>query len=271
MNRGLIRKTVRDVWLGTLLFGIGIAGFEALLAYIGPTVFAESSGQLLQLEFVQTMLKGLLGADIGDVLNPRTLSAFAWVHPIVLALLWAHEITFWTRMPAGEIDRGTIDVLLSFPVSRTRIYCCETLVWLVAGLAVILMGLAGNLIGFQFLAPEFRSEMPKLLAVVSNAYCLYLAVGGVAALVSTLSDHRGRAVGVIFGIVLASFLLNFLAQFWTPAGHVSFLSFLDYYRPLLIFRDSSWPLKDMAILIAIGTAFWAAGLAVFVRRDICTV
>ena len=65
--------------------------------------------------------------------------------------------------------------------------------------------------------------------------------------------------------------LNFLAQFWEPAQSASFLSVLNYYTPLLILRDSGWPVGDMAVLVGCAVVFWVAGGIVFARRDICTV
>lgn len=271
MNRGLIEKTVREVWLATVLFGLALAGFEALLASVFADVFLQASDQLLQIKFLQSIWKGFFGMEVGSTIGPDMFASLAWVHPIVLALLWTHEITYWTRMPAGEVDRGTIDVLLSLPVSRTRVYVCESLVWLLAGLVVLCLGFVGNQVGGWFAAPEFRGPPGRITVVVANLYCLYIAVGGMACLVSTLSDRRGRAVGVVFGIVLVSFFLNFLAQLWGPAKSVAFLSVLNYYRPLLILRDSSWPVTDMLVLTAVGAAFWLAGAIVFARRDICTV
>ena len=90
-------------------------------------------------------------------------------------------------------------------------------------------------------------------------------------MVSSLSNRRGRAFGVVFAIVLVSFLVNFLAQLWEPARSLAFLSVLNYYRPLLILRDTSWPLTDMLVLVAVGGVLWLAGMLIFARRDICTV
>ena len=271
MNRGLLIKTMREVWFGTLVFGFALALFQALLAYILPTFYTQLAETLGQLPFVQAIFEGLLGTDLGGTVGPAAMTSFAWVHPIVLALIWAHEITFCTRMPAGEIDRGTIDVLLSLPISRIRMYLCETTVWAGSGLVVVLMGLLGNWIGGRFVPDEFQRTPKQLTIVVLNLYCLYLAVGGGAWLVSALSDRRGRAVGIIFGVVLASFLLNFLAQFWGPAEGLSFLSVLTYYRPLRIVQNSAWPIADMLVLTIVGAAFWLGGAIVFTRRDISTV
>ncbi len=136
---------------------------------------------------------------------------------------------------------------------------------------MVAMGLVGSLIGARLVAPGLRGDSGALVIVVVYLYCLYLAVAGVACLVSSLSNQRGRAVGVVFAIVLLSFLLNFLAQFWEPAKSMAFLSVLNYYRPLLVLRNSSWPVADMLTLLAVGAVFWLAGALVFARRDICTV
>ncbi len=262
---------VREIWLGTLLFALAMAGFQILFARVIPRFFKEFSEHILQVSFVRNIIQALLGTPIDSSLGPNALGSLAWAHPIVLTLVWANAIVVCTRMPAGEVDRGTIDVLLSLPVSRMGIYLSELVVWLVSGLVVLTMGLLGNLIGKWSVSHEFPSAAGGLLVVIANLYCVYIAVGGIACLVSSLSDRRGRAVGVVFSIVLGSFFLTFLAQFWAPAGAVSFLSILDYYRPLLIIRDSSWPVADMLVLFAVGAATWLAGAVVFARRDICTV
>jgi hypothetical protein len=100
---------------------------------------------------------------------------------------------------------------------------------------------------------------------------LYLAVGGLAWLVSASSNRRGPAILIVFLILLASFLLNFLAQFWEVARNVSFLGILDYYRPLYILRDGRVPWSDIGVLLTVAASLWTAAGVVFSRRDVCTV
>jgi ABC-2 type transport system permease protein len=195
----------------------------------------------------------------------------AWVHPIVLALLWAQEIIFCTRVPAGEVDRGTVDLLLSLPVSRWQVFLCESAVWLFTGLILVCSGLLGSLLGGLAADEEMRQPIGRVLIVAINFYGLYLAVGGMCWLVSSLSDHRGRAVAVVFALVLVSFLLNFLGQLWEPAHSVQFLGVLNYYRPVAILGDGVWPIADMLVLVTVGGICWLIGGVVFARRDICTV
>lgn len=270
MNYGLLLKALRETWPATLLFGLGLFVFEALLAYVFPTYFDEMAAPLLNLPFFRNILRALLGTDVGETLGPAVLSSFPWVHPIALILIWAHEIVLCTRVPAGEVDRGTMDVLLALPVSRWQMYISETVVWLASGVVILLLGLAGCLLGGLTVAPENRADFGLLLRIVANLGCLYLTVGGLAFLISAMSERRGPAVGAVFGIVLASFFLNVLAQYWSVAEHISFLSVLHYYKPFAILQNSAWPVRDMLVLACCGAALWSAGGIIFARRDICT-
>jgi ABC-type transport system involved in multi-copper enzyme maturation permease subunit len=190
---------------------------------------------------------------------------------VVLAVVWAHSIITCTRVPAGEVDRGTIDVLLGLPVSRWGLVVSETAVWLAGVAAILALAVLGHLIGSRNVAADLRPELARVLIVIANLGCLSFAVGAAAWLASSLSDRRGRAITTVFVIMVASFLVNYLAQLWQPAQRIAFLGVLRYYRPLMILRDGAWPVTDMAVLLCVGGACWAAAGVIFARRDLNTV
>ncbi len=271
MIRGLLAKTFHEVWLQTLLFGFGMLLVMALLTHVVPQAQHGLDEVLSSMPWVRTIMGALLGSDLGEEISARMLQSIVWVHPTVLAILWAHEIVFCTRLPAGEIDRGTIDILLGLPVSRRVVFVCESAVWLASGAYLLAMGGLGHLLAGPASAADGLADGSRFVIVLSNLYCVYLAVGGLAYLVSAMSDRRGRAVAVVFSIVLASFLLNFLAQFWEPAKRVAFLGLLNYYSPAEILRTGSWPLRDMFVLVSFAVLCWTLGCEIFARRSISTV
>ena len=71
--------------------------------------------------------------------------------------------------------------------------------------------------------------------------------------------------------MLASLLLNFLAQFWEPAEQVAFLSVMTYYQPAQILRSGQLSAGDVTVLLVTATAMWLVGGEVVARRSICTV
>lgn len=271
MNRGLIIRAFREMWPTTLLLGIVLMGVEAALAFVLPKFSAQISQDWMRMDFVRAIMQAMLGTEITDRIGPQLFHAMAWVHPVPLALTWAHALVCCTRVPAGEVDRGTADVLLGLPVSRWEVFLSETLVWLVCGAAMLAAALAGNLLGGLALPPEQRPHLSRILLVLLNFFCLYGAVGGLAWLVSSLSNRRGRAMTIVFLVLLALFLLNYLAQFWQPLEKFVFLSPLHYHRPVNVLGSGAWPWRDISVLTGAGAALWLAAGIVFARRDLCTV
>jgi len=270
VNRGLLWKTALELRATTLLFGIALFLVEALLAFVVPQVTDQFSTQIFQLRFVQTIVRGMLGTELGPDAGPETFLTICWVHPVVLSLAWAHAMVCSTRFPAGEVERGTIDVLLSLPVSRGQALVAETLVWMGSTAGVIALGISGNLLGGLAAPPEHRIRLGAMAIVGLNLFAVNLTVGGLGWLVSAASQRRGKAITNLLIAVLGSFLLNYLAQFWSPAKSIVFLSVLNYYSPLLVLRRGAWPWSDLAVLAGVGTVLWTAALGVLARRDLST-
>jgi len=268
---GLLRKIFLEVRWPVLFFSLGLAVVMGLLTALLPKILGDIDRIFEKLPFIKPIITALLGMDPGDGFSAQMMQAFLWVHPSVLALLWAHELMYCTRMPAGEIDRGSVDFLLSLPVSRWKLYVSETIGWIISGCIILLVGFSGHLLASSSLQPKMRPELFAVFSVLANLMAVYLAVGGLAFLVSASSDRRGRAIGIMFAILLASFLLNFLAQFWEPAKAISFLSIMEYYHPALVIQTGTFPWKDVSILATIAIVAWAIGGIIFRRRSICTV
>jgi hypothetical protein len=271
LDRGVLYKAIREAAFTTCLLAIGLLAFHSALAMVLPTFQAQLAGGILSHPFVQNLLRGMLGSSLGDQIGPQAFRSIVWVHPVTLALLWAHEILFCTRLPAAEIDRGSIDVLLGLPVSRWQAYRSESLLWLVSGIVLVAAALTGNLAGSTIAGDVHRAPWPRLVMVVANLLALYVAVGGIAYLVSACSDRRGRAAGLVFAVVLLSFFLLVLGRFWAPARWFAWLGVLNYFRPHLILQCGDWPMVDMAVLVGVGLLAWTLGGYKLARRDICTV
>lgn len=270
MNRGVLNKSLREVWFLTALCGVAIAALEALLAYIFWTYEDQLTEEIMEIEFVRNIVGSLISTEIEGMIGPEALRALPWAHPIILALIWAHEITLCTRVPAGEIDRGTIDLLLGLPVSRFRVFVTETLVWMTAGLVVVSLGLFGSFLGNLTIPQEDWPDFGHLSVVLLNLYALYLTIGAATFLFSALSDRRGRAVGAAFALVLVMFIWNFLGQYWSVASDYAWLSVMHFYKPLPMLMEGEFPTRDVTVLLACAVVLWTAAAVILNRRDIST-
>ncbi len=269
--RGLLLKTFRETWVSFLLFGLGLMLAISVLTYIIPQMQGSMGDIFESLPFVKTFLSAMIGTEVGDELTAQMMQAIQWVHPTVLAILWTSEIIHCTRMPAGEIDRGTADILFSLPVSRRTIYCSESLIWILGGIFILLMGFAGHQFTVNVWTDSIHPQVRIIVLILVNLFCVFLFVGGISYFVSSLCNVRGRALGILFAFVLISFLLNFLQQFWEPAKNLSSLNMMTYYQPAQILKSKAFPTNHVAFLVAVGGFFWIAGCEILARRNITTV
>lgn len=272
MMRGLLKKILWEVRVPAMLFAAALFSAMFLLTSLLPKVLGDFHKIIDKLPFIKPLITALLGMPPGnDGLSAAMMQAILWVHPTVLTLLWAHELMYCSRVPAAEIDRGSIDFLLGLPVSRWKLFQAETLGWMLSGLFILACGFTGHAIAAVKLQPSMQPAWTSVLFIMINLFCVYLAVGALAFLVSANSDRRGRAIGIMFAILLMSFLLNFLAQFWPPAKTISFLSVMDYYRPAQIIQDGTFPVGNTSALFAFSIVTWTFAGLQFSRRSICTV
>lgn len=268
MNLWLLRKSWRETWLLTLSLGIALFVIESILSVILPTFWDQLGGQFLKMKFFQSLIRGLLGADVGAQLSAESISAFAWVHPVVLAMFMANAITVCTRFPAGEVDNATADILLSLPVSRVQIIAHEAIAWIGGGVFLVCCALLGHTVGPKFATSHASQPSAHVLIVCINLFCLYAAVAGLSCLASTVTRRRGHAIAVMLAVVLGSLMANFLMQVWPSAEHIAFLSILTYYRPFVVLQSGVWPTTDLIVLLVVSVSSWTLTAIHVTRRDI---
>ncbi|MDX2147225.1 MAG: ABC transporter permease subunit [Planctomycetota bacterium] len=268
LNLGMVERALRETWKTTLALAVLVGAVCGLLSRALPAV----QERFMQRSFVPPQLQELRNTMLGIDSAASTLTeiaySLAWSHPLMLVILFAHAIILCTRVPAGEIDKGTIDVLFGLPVSRFALLMSETLAWLIS--AGVLLGavLLGSYIGSQWVKPEYRPDWGTMSLVLAHLSLVYGVIGSVALLAAACNDRRGRAVLIVLVAAVASLVLNFLEILWEPARNIAFLSVLHYYRPAIILREDAMQWKDFAILGGICLASWITTAIVLARRSL---
>ena len=270
MLSGLLAKILRETRGIIALTCLALAATMALFVQILPQLDEGLNAVILQAPFVRALVSGLMGMDVSSGLSPQMLLVVVWSHPIVLAIVWGFAVVFCTRFPAAEIERGTIDVLLGWPVSRRAVYWSEVLVCLAAGVLLLASGFTGFVVSTWMLAAELRPVMCNTLLTLLNLFAVYVAVGGMVHGISSACDRRSVAMGIAVAFLLASYLIHFLSTLWAPAEHVAIVSFVHYYQPAQVMLNGTLPLRDVLVLLAAGASTWGIGGVVWGRRSVLT-
>ncbi len=240
--------------------------------------------------------------------RPNDFLAMGMLHPIILTLCIVWAVGRAAGAVAGELDRGTMELLLSQPVPRNRLILAHFLVDLAVlpliclafflgtqfGLAVVgdfipdytalknLKGPGGRPIPFPI--PENPAPLPVSgrgeVAGLANTCALMFAISGITIALSAAGRSRWKVTGYAVLVVVVMFVANTIGQLWEPAGFVRPLTLFFYYQPQKAMLDGNWTVdlgaawagaprvSGIGVLLAVGVVGYLVALRTFVRRDL---
>jgi ABC-2 type transport system permease protein len=203
----------------------------------------------------------------GDLFSLSGSVALGFIHPIAVALVLVVAVGFTSLAIAGERQRGTLEILLSRPISR------RGLVVTLAAAGALFVGLAvaglvaGALIGAAVTGQTSALGVAQLPLLWLNGALLFWAIGAVALLASASFDRLGQALGITLAFVFVSYFLDVLGSLWPDAKALQAYSVFSYLDPKAIlsgFPDAS----DFAVLAVIVLGALMTTLIIFPRRDL---
>ena len=158
MRGTLLFKLLRDIRLPLLAVVILLAGFECLWAKISQRITEElvpSFTQFMPLMFIKAalfegpgkLIQTFMGGESIDFTRALDMLSIGYVHPLVQTILCIWAVGRASGAIAGEIDRGTMELLLAQPVARYRVVLAHLGVDLVTIPILCLAIWAGNWIG----------------------------------------------------------------------------------------------------------------------------
>jgi ABC-2 type transport system permease protein len=214
---------------------------------------------------MQRLLK--LAPNLQAGFGPANYLAFGYFHPVFLGLGSAFVVSRASDAIAGDIERGTVLFILSRPVLRQNLLLGKTLEMLLSLLLVVFVAIPGTYLGVLLADPGEPVPLERFWLVGLNACALFLALGGVALVISALSSSAARVAGWATAFALLAFTADFLSAL-PVVNLIGFLSPFRFYDPQALVANGEIPWAGLAVLS--GTALVGYFLAAFLfkRRDI---
>lgn len=260
MNLALWKKSIHETkWL--------LAGCMASLIALG-WLFVWAVCQLDTSRFRQLLdllpsnLKRFTTVDFEWMITYPGRIAMLFDEPMVIMVLAVFCITRASDSVSGELGRGTLEMVLSQPVSRLQVLLAN---WVVMWLGIIALvfslwlgiylGVLTNtvheevaptfsvpLIGWQFPVPFAEPEMRvvpmseevevKLFTpAMLNFFCLGFFLSGLTGLLSACDRYRWRTIGIVGGIYVFSALVKIGGMASPNFAWLLWLSFFSLYEP----------------------------------------
>ncbi len=262
MAAELFRRGIRDHRRALAGWCIGAAAYAALLAAVFPSI--ESSPDFSKLvESYPDALKSLFGLSGDFTTGPGYMDAelFSLMLPLLAIVL---AVGSAARALAGEEDAGRLELVLSYPVRRTRVVIAK------AAAVAFELGCfcAASFIALAAVDPVFDLGLraDRIAVAVVSVGVLALFFGWLALAVAALTPSRALAIGVPSATAAAGYLVGGLHEL---------ASWLDPFR----FVSPFWwvgqsPLRSgahgwgMLVVAVAALACLAAGALALDRRDL---
>jgi ABC-2 type transport system permease protein len=263
--RDVFLKSLRDLRRSFAWWTVGLAGYVALIASVYPTVrdnpdlekLVESYPEALKAfvafggQFDFTSAAGYLGSELFSFMMP--------------ALFLVAAVGHGAGTLAGEEERGTIDLLLSSPLSRTRV-ALEKL----AAMCVELAALGAVLwLALWVGARAFSMEVSvaHLASATALLVVLALAYGAIAFMVAAATGRKTLAIGLTVALAVGAYLVNSLASLVEVLEPFQKATPFYHYAVADPLRQGLDPWHTL-FLLAVGAGAAAAGVLLFDRRDL---
>jgi ABC-2 type transport system permease protein len=190
-------------------------------------------------------------------------------HPLLLAASCVVACGTAVRAIAGELEGGTLDLVLSRPVERTR-YLAAYGAFILAALAVIaLLYGAGAYAAWEIVRPEPGAlSGPSLLRASLMLALLLWAIAGYSLLCSAHARERGRALGLAIGLTIGLYAWNFLASLVGALAPFARISPWYWFNPAPVLAGGGFPWWDALVLASVAVVGCGAALREFLRRDL---
>ena len=207
-----------------------------------------------------------MGMELGGALTVKLLVGGTWGHPFLLACMLGFAIVSAARFPAQEIEQGHIDLLLSAPVSRSRVLTAHVIVAWACLWVLHLITLGAFWLGCIPLGAD-APPVTEMLPLAGSLFITAIWMHSAATLLSCRCSTRAAVAGPLIAFGLWSMVVGYLRPFVHAAEVVSPLGLLHYYRPGTIMQSGGegW---GPTVLLGCSAMFYGLAFRVVRERDL---
>lgn len=253
---------VRWLFLASLLL---LAAFQFTL--IGVAASFANAGNL---ESLSQLMPGFFENTLGPALMSfGAMTTIGYFDPLVVMVVVQFAVYLATE-PAGEIELGLVDLILARPLPRHRLITRSVLVMTASAVTLTLVMGLSTWLGLLSLAPsgvrwpDARVVWTMMVHLVAMGWFF----GAAALAAGAWARRRGAAQAAVALTAVGMYLVDIVAESWSPARPLARFSPFHYYHGAAILRGTANTPLDLSIMIGpaivgIALAYWQFG-----RRDL---
>ncbi|ADB19182.1 hypothetical protein Psta_4540 [Pirellula staleyi DSM 6068] len=261
MNRAVLKKCIIEVRLLLAACALALFAFCWVRVWIVSTI--ESSVFSSILDKLWDKFESFAPVPLSQLVTYTGRIAMTYDEPIVVMCMSLFAIARGSDAVSGELNRGTMEMLLAQPVSRLQVLTTQAIVTITGVILLAVASYAGvatgvqltsvqeepparvlEIPGFSFNIPlEFkprekvtipmreRVKTEHLIPGAVNLLCLGVCLAGLATLVSSWERYRWRTIGIIVTFWVLSTVAKVLGTAVDGWEVLRYVSIFTAYEP----------------------------------------
>lgn len=265
-HRAVFAHAVRAALRTGVISALGLGAFTWIIMASSASFSADAANVPPIIADPPRAIVALLGGA-ADLLHAPGWLAAGLVHPIVLSLSAVGAFLVPASSGVSELERGTLDLVLARPVSRTAVIGAKTAAALVILAVVMCGGILGTLVARVTVDGASSLSVASVLRAFAGQFLLFACFAMLALWIFASAHVRSRALGTTIGVLIGAFLVNFLSLLFDVLEPIGYATPFRYFRAGSVLAGGGW-VAGFGVLAATSGAFALVARRTFARRDL---
>lgn len=275
-------KNLRKSWLTGIVPPLIVIGFVATIAIGFPSLRDTILDRLAQMSnpIYQAILGDLGLEDLGLTWQGALFMYAGGTMNIILLFV---ALFIPARILSTEIDKNTLDVMLSYPIPRWRYLLEKFGVYLTYGLLFPISIIAILIGSTEFMKVMYGSYMYNnvtydyvidtnlVINYALGVFLLLFALGALSLLCASIFLESNKSLSAAGALILGQYFLESLGALLVglSEGLVEIQAFtlFHYFKMNAILETGMLPLLDVVIVVGVGILALVSALTIFHKRE----
>lgn len=265
---GIAKRMLLDKWRSLMVYIASSLAFSEMYVALYPTL----RDQLTNLEgFLEAFPKEFMEAfgftaetmSFATVESLMATEMFSFIWPIILIIL---AVSLANYSFAGDVEKGTIELTISQPLSRTKIFLSRYL----TGAFLIVFFVATTVYGIILLAAihnieyNFEAYTKMTFLGVMFGVCVY----SLATFFSTLFSEKGKTSFALVGVIITMYAVNIAAGLKDSLEKFKYFTLFNYFDTGKALVRVEYVDYALLVFVLVFVFFTVLSWLRFIKRDI---
>lgn len=261
----LFIRTLKDKKMITFVYILSAVALLWMYVSFFPS-FKDQTASIdsLMKSFPESLMKAF-NVDVnsfGTIEGFISSEQFSFVWPILMIFM---TVSMAASFLAGEIEKGTSEILLSLPQPRWKIFISRYLV----GFSILIVFTFLSIYAIIPLANAYDISVKNanISTMALLSFCFSISVYSLSMFFSALFSDKGKVFFLSGAVLVGMYVLNIISALKTNLVDLKYYSFFYYFNPAKALIYNSVDHWAYIVFISFSLLFILLGLLVFTKRD----